>query len=75
MPIELEEAAKIDGATEIGVLWRILLPLSKPVLATFALFYAVGIWNDFMSPLLYLTDPEKWTAADVPAPGHRVQQT
>ncbi len=60
LPVELEEAAKVDGATEIGVLWRILLPLCKPVLATFALFYAVGIWNDFMSPLLYLTDPEKW---------------
>ena len=48
-------------ATEIGILWRILLPLSKPVLATFALFYAVGIWNDFMSPLLYLSDNSKWT--------------
>jgi putative aldouronate transport system permease protein len=51
----------MDGATEIGILWRILLPLSKPVLATFALFYAVGIWNDFMSPLLYLSDNSKWT--------------
>jgi len=61
LPQELEESAKMDGATEIGILWRILLPLSKPVLATFALFYAVGIWNDFMSPLLYLSDNSKWT--------------
>lgn len=61
LPVELEESAKIDGATEIGILWRILLPLSKPVLATFALFYAVGIWNDFMSPLLYLNDNNMWT--------------
>ena len=61
LPAELEESAKMDGATEIGILWRILLPLSKPVLATFALFYAVGIWNDFMSPLLYLSDNSKWT--------------
>jgi putative aldouronate transport system permease protein len=61
LPTELEEAAKIDGATEVGILCRIVLPLSKPVLATFALFYAVGIWNDFMSPLLYLSDTSMWT--------------
>jgi putative aldouronate transport system permease protein len=61
LPVELEEAAMIDGASELRILWSVLLPLSKPVLATFALFYAVGIWNDFMSPLLYLTDSSKWT--------------
>lgn len=61
LPIELEESAKIDGATELRILWSILLPLSKPVLATFALFYAVGLWNDFMSPLLYLNDSSMWT--------------
>lgn len=61
LPVELEESAKIDGATELRVLWSVLLPLSKPVLATFALFYAVGIWNDFMSPLLYLNDTDLWT--------------
>lgn len=61
LPVELEESAKIDGATELRILWSILLPLSKPVLATFALFYAVGIWNDFMSPLLYLNDSSMWT--------------
>ena len=60
MPIELEESAKMDGCTEIGILWRIVLPLSKPVIATFTLFYAVGIWNDFMSGLLYINDSAKW---------------
>ncbi|MEW9050771.1 MAG: carbohydrate ABC transporter permease [Neobacillus sp.] len=60
IPIELEEAAKIDGCTEIGIFWRIMLPLSKPVIATFALFYAVAIWNDFFSALLYITDSAKW---------------
>jgi len=61
LPEELQEAARIDGATEVGVFWRIILPLSKPILATFALFYAVGIWNDYMSPLLYINDSTKWT--------------
>lgn len=61
LPDELQEAAQIDGCTEVGVFWRIVLPLSKPILATMALFYAVAIWNDFMSPLLYITDPNKWT--------------
>ena len=61
LPAELEESAKIDGANELQTLWSIILPLSKPVLATFALFYAVGIWNDFMSPLLYLNDNSMWT--------------
>lgn len=61
LPNELEESAKIDGANELQVLWNVILPLSKPVLATFALFYAVGIWNDYLSPLLYLSDTSKWT--------------
>jgi putative aldouronate transport system permease protein len=61
LPHELEESAKIDGANELQILRLVVVPLSKPVLATFALFYAVGIWNDFMSPLLYLSDQSKWT--------------
>lgn len=60
LPVELEESAKMDGCTDVGVFWRIFLPLSKPVLATFTLFYAVGIWNDFMSGLLYINDSTKW---------------
>ncbi|MCY7946851.1 carbohydrate ABC transporter permease [Bacillus atrophaeus] len=60
LPRELEESATIDGCSEIGVFWRIALPLSKPVIATFALFYAVGIWNDFFHALLYINDSAKW---------------
>ncbi|HIY58742.1 MAG TPA: carbohydrate ABC transporter permease [Candidatus Tetragenococcus pullicola] len=60
MPVELEESAKMDGCTEIGILWKIFLPLSKPIIATFTLFYAVGTWNDFMTPLLYINDSSKW---------------
>jgi putative aldouronate transport system permease protein len=61
LPEVLEEAARIDGCNEIGVFRRIVLPLSKPIIATFSLFYAVGIWNDYMSPLLYINDTHKWT--------------
>ncbi|MFB8377293.1 carbohydrate ABC transporter permease [Paenibacillus taichungensis] len=60
MPPGLEEAARIDGCSDLGVLWRIVLPLSKPVIATFALFYAVGHWNNFFSALLYISDSNKW---------------
>ncbi|MGG3306381.1 carbohydrate ABC transporter permease [Paenibacillus lautus] len=58
MPQELEESGKIDGLSEIGVFFRIVLPLSKPVLATIGLYYAVGMWNNFMGPLLYLRDAD-----------------
>ncbi|MGV9379895.1 carbohydrate ABC transporter permease [Nonomuraea sp. NPDC003707] len=61
LPQALEEAARIDGCNEMGVFFKIVLPLSKPIIATFALFYAVSIWNDYMSPLLYISDPSKWT--------------
>lgn len=61
LPKELEESAKIDGANELRILANIVAPLSKPVLATFGLFYAVGLWNDYMSPLLYLSDQNLWT--------------
>lgn len=60
IPKEIEEAGRIDGCSELGLLWRIVLPLSMPVLATFTLFYAVGHWNDFFSALLYINDPQKW---------------
>ena len=60
LPKELEEAARIDGSSDIGVFVKIILPLSKPTIATFTLFYAVGIWNDFMSGLLYISDNRKW---------------
>jgi putative aldouronate transport system permease protein len=61
MPEALQEAARIDGCNELGVFWRIVLPLSKPIIATFSLFYATAIWNDYMSPLLYINDERKWT--------------
>ncbi|WP_179232633.1 carbohydrate ABC transporter permease [Paenibacillus rigui] len=60
IPGELMESARIDGCTDLGVLWRIVLPLSKPVIATFALFYAVGHWNDFFNALIYINDAKKW---------------
>jgi putative aldouronate transport system permease protein len=60
LPPGLEESARIDGCTDVGVLWRIVLPLSKPIIATFGLFYAVGHWNNFFSALLFLNDHEKW---------------
>jgi putative aldouronate transport system permease protein len=56
MPKELEESGRIDGLSDAGILFRIVLPLSKPVLASIGLFYAVGIWNGFIGPLLYLRD-------------------
>lgn len=61
IPESLIEAAKIDGSSEIQTLCKIVLPLSKPALATFTMFYAVGHWNQFLSPLLYLNDSKKWT--------------
>ncbi|GAA1578086.1 carbohydrate ABC transporter permease [Kribbella sancticallisti] len=61
LPEALEEAARIDGCNELNVFLRIVLPLSKPIIATFSLFYAVAIWNDYMSPLLYIDDSKKWT--------------
>ena len=61
LPEALEEAARIDGANDLNVFLRIVLPLSKPIIATFSLFYAVAIWNDYMSPLLYISDSHKWT--------------
>lgn len=60
IPNELIESARIDGSNDIGILWRIVLPLSKPVIATFALFYAVAHWNDFFNALIYLSDAKKW---------------
>lgn len=56
VPQELEESARIEGLNDIGIFLRIVLPLSKPALATIGLFYAVGLWNNFYLPLLYLRD-------------------
>ncbi len=56
IPIELEEAATIDGMRDEGVLVRIYVPLSKAIYASLALFFAVGIWNAYVQPLIYLND-------------------
>jgi len=54
LPVELEEAAAIDGMSTYGILLKIVLPLSKPILATIGLFYAVGMWNNWFGPFIYL---------------------
>lgn len=58
IPSELNEAARIDGANEITIWWKIYLPLSKPALAVVAIFAFQGVWNDFLGPLLYLQKQE-----------------
>lgn len=59
-PAEIEESGKLDGLNDIGVLWYLVLPTSTAVLATIGLFCAVGYWNSFMAPLLYLSDSKKY---------------
>lgn len=61
MPREIEESAYVDGANDTVVLVKIILPLSKAMLATIALFYAVGRWNGFMDALLYINDGDMYT--------------
>lgn len=58
IPVSLVESAKLDGANDFSVLFKIILPLSKPILAVMTLYYAVDHWNDFMRPLLYLRKQE-----------------
>ena len=63
IPLELDEAARIDGASNFRIYWGVILPLSKPVLATIAVFAFIHNWNDFFEPLIYLQSPENWTMA------------
>lgn len=60
IPEELEEAARIDGCSEWKTLWKIILPVSKPALASISLFYAVWHWNSFFDVVLYITKRELW---------------
>ena len=60
MPRELEESATLDGCTEIGVLFRIVLPVSLPAITTVTLFYAVDHWNDFFSAIMYINKQKSW---------------
>jgi len=63
LPVELDEAAAIDGCSKLGIYWRILMPLCKPVLATIAIFTFLGVWNSFLIPLIYLHKQELFTVA------------
>lgn len=63
LPPALMEAAEIDGCSEVGIFFRIVLPLSKPVITTIAVFTFINCWNDLYGPLLYLEDPSLWTLA------------
>lgn len=61
LPRELDEAATIDGCNEAGILFRIIMPLCKPILATVIVFSFIGTWSDFIGPSIYLNDPEMYT--------------
>jgi multiple sugar transport system permease protein len=61
LPSELEEAARIDGASELRVFWNVILPLSRPALGALAIFTFVRHWNDFLWPLIALTRPQNYT--------------
>jgi multiple sugar transport system permease protein len=61
IPDELIEAARIDGLSEYGIWWRIMLPLSRPAIASLGLLTFVSTWNDYMGPFIYLTSNELWT--------------
>lgn len=63
IPYEMEEAARIDGCGPLATWWRIVLPLSFPALATVAIFSFMGAWNDYMGPLIYINDTDKFTLA------------
>ncbi|MBD2021489.1 carbohydrate ABC transporter permease [Leptolyngbya sp. FACHB-36] len=58
IPIELEEAAALDGADRLQILWRVMLPLARPALVTLFLFTFIGEWNDLFKPLVFTTRPE-----------------
>jgi multiple sugar transport system permease protein len=61
LPKELEDAARVDGCTEFGVFWRVILPLSKPAMGALAIFTFVRHWNDFIWPLIVLTKSRNYT--------------
>jgi ABC-type glycerol-3-phosphate transport system permease component len=63
IPHELDEAAHMDGASNLRVFWNIILPLSKPALGTVAIFSFIGNWNNFLDPLVYLRSQDLFTIA------------
>jgi ABC-type glycerol-3-phosphate transport system permease component len=63
IPRDLDEAAKIDGASSVRIFWNILLPLAKPAIATVAIFSFIEHWNEFIGPLIYLNSTDKFTVS------------
>ena len=63
LPEELEEAASIDGMGTYGIFLKIIIPLSKPIIATMCLFYLAGMWNEWFGPMMYLETKDKWPIA------------
>jgi multiple sugar transport system permease protein len=63
IPADLSEAARIDGCSELRIFWQIILPLCRPAIVVVALFTFLGVWNDFLGPLIYLTDERDFTLA------------
>ena len=63
IPEELSDAARIDGASEFDILFRIIVPLARPALTVVGLFAFMGAWNDFLAPYIYLNKPEQYTLA------------
>jgi multiple sugar transport system permease protein len=61
IPRDFTDAARIDGASEFGIYWRVMLPLIRPALTVVAIFTFLYHWNDFLAPLIYLTSPENYT--------------
>lgn len=61
IPRELEEAAAIDGCSTLGIYWHVVLPLSRPILATLAIFVFLGSWNDFLGPLVFMDSADQYT--------------
>ncbi|MCX6048617.1 MAG: carbohydrate ABC transporter permease, partial [Chloroflexi bacterium] len=63
IPFDLDEAAKIDGASSWRILWQIIIPLCKPAIATMATLGFIGSWNNFLGPLIFLNTESKYTVA------------
>lgn len=61
IPPELSEAARLDGASELSIYSRVILPLARPALVTVSLFAFVNVWTDFLGPLIYLNNSQEWT--------------
>jgi multiple sugar transport system permease protein len=80
IPNELIEAARLDGAGDLLIFFRMILPLSRPVLVAVAILSFIGSWNDFIGPLLYLNTPDKYTVQlglhqfQTSIPGENIQE-